>query len=422
MARKIKSILPVDICNLIQQIGKIADEEEIRVYLVGGIVRDLILGRPNVDLDLVVEENGLFFASLLAEVLNSRVFYHENFATASIQLSNGIKIDIATARREYYEFPGALPTVKKGSLKQDLYRRDFTINAMAISLNQENWGQLIDYFNGLTDLEHRSIRVLHELSFVDDPTRLFRCIRFEKRYNFTIEGKTLALAQEAVRQNLLAKVSYDRIRNEFLLILKETSIIPIIKRLKQLGIWERIFPELELSQDVIRFLKEMAKSIGQIDQFVGKIDFHLVIFLILCHHANEQQVGTFCERFQWSKKYQYSLEKAVKEKNNILTTLTSADLTMSVLDKIFGELPAEIIIYFHIISERKSQKMIVKYLSLRNKWIPAVSGNDLKILGIKPGPIYKIILDRLREAKAEGEISSRDQEISFVKEFIERGD
>ncbi|MEL7565108.1 MAG: CBS domain-containing protein [Dehalobacterium sp.] len=418
LADRMKSILPVNIFNLIRQIGESADHEGVSVYLVGGMVRDLILGLPNVDLDLVVEGDGLPFAATLAEILPGKVFFHEKFATASLHLENRIKIDIATARTEYYEFPAALPTVETGSLKQDLYRRDFTINAMAISLNRDNWGQLIDYFCGQKDLRQGIIKVLYNLSFVEDPTRIIRCIRFEKRYGFTIESETLRFAREAIEQNFLEKVSFARFKEEFLLILKEKARVPIFKRLKQLGVWERVFPELDLSQEVIKYLNQMKKTVKIISKFVDKFDIDLVVLLVLCHHANEKQVDAFCEKFQWSKAYRSILTKTAEEKESILTFWESEDLSLDTLDKFFKELPNETIIYFHLISDLPMQTMIINYLDKRKTWTVTTSGYDLKHLGIKPGPIYKTILDRVREAKVAGSIQSKDQEMAFIKDLI----
>jgi len=418
LTERLKSILPVNIFKLIGQIGETADKVGVSVYLVGGMVRDLILGLPNVDLDLVVEGDGLSFASTLAEILQGKVFFHEKFATASLHLQNQIKIDIATARTEYYEFPAALPTVETGSLKQDLYRRDFTINAMAIGLNQDNWGQLIDYFCGRIDLEQGIIKVLYNLSFVEDPTRIIRCIRFEKRYRFTIESETLRFAREAIEQNFLEKVSFPRLKDEFLLILKEKVRVSILKRLKQLGVWERVFPELDLSQDVVKYLIQMENTIKSISNFIGKFDIDLIVLLILCHQANEKQVEAFCEKIQWSKGYRSVLKKTVEEKESILIFLESDDVTLYSLDKFFKELPSEAIIYFYLISDLQKQTMIINYLDKRKEWTVSISGHDLRHLGIKPGPVFKTILDRIREAKVMGSIQSKDQEIAFVKELM----
>lgn len=415
---RMKAIIPDRAFRLIEQIGAVAEQAGIRVYLVGGMVRDLILGLPNVDLDLVVEGNGMSFAAVLSEAFEGKVFYHEKFGTATLILADNLKIDVATARTEYYEFPAALPTVETGSLKQDLYRRDFTINAMAIGLNQDNWGKLIDFFCGRRDLEQKIIKILYNLSFVEDPTRIIRCIRFEKRYGFTIEAETLRFAREAIDQNFMEKVSLPRLKEEFLLILKEKSRVSIFKRLKQLRVWERIFPELELSQTVIGYLKHLPKSVKQITPFLGTLDLNLIILIVLCHHASEKQVDAFHERFQWSKGYRTALLKAAAAKKSMLDLGTVQELHLSNLDKLLGELPNETVVYLHLISEDALKRMIIKYLDVRKNSVISISGKDLKMLGVKSGPVFKKILDRVRAAKLDGIIQSREQEIAFVKELM----
>ena len=179
--------LPQDILRLFRQIGKIAQENNCRVYIVGGMIRDLYLGRENFDFDIVVEGDGIALAKKLADKFKAKLVDHEKFATAVLFVPNGIKIDIATARKETYEHPGALPNVVPGNIEDDLSRRDFSINAMAASLNPEDFGELIDFFDGLSDLKKKEIKVLHDLSFIDDPTRILRAIRFEQRLKFKIE-------------------------------------------------------------------------------------------------------------------------------------------------------------------------------------------------------------------------------------------
>jgi tRNA nucleotidyltransferase (CCA-adding enzyme) len=174
-------------------------------------VRDLFLRLPNFDVDLVVEGDGIVLAQQLAERLGGKAKIHERFKTAVITLPDGLKVDVATARTEFYEFPAALPRVERASIKEDLYRRDFTINTLALALNPGNFAELIDYFGGRKDLEKGIIKILYNLSFVEDPTRILRAIRFEQRYKFTIEEDTLKFARDAIARRLLDKLSYARI-------------------------------------------------------------------------------------------------------------------------------------------------------------------------------------------------------------------
>ena len=420
LTETMKTIFPIHILRLIQQISELAGKEGFSVYLVGGIVRDLILGLTNVDIDLVVDGDGLSFGALLAETIPGRIKFHERFATFSLYLADGTKIDIASARKETYDFPGALPTVEKGTLKQDLFRRDFTVNAMAISLNGKSFGRLIDYFGGRQDLNLRIIKVLHEERFMDDPTRIFRSVRFEKRYGFTIEAETFSFARKAVEQNVFENVSFSRLKEELLLVLKEKNMVPILKRLQQIGLWERVFPELILTGEILFYLKSILKYKESNCQFFGSVDYDLIILLILCHQANKNQVEDFMEKYPWPKNYRRAFRKFLSLKQDLPFLLKSKNIPLSCYDKILGKLPNEVIIYLYLISNRAKQNMIAKYFIKRQECVMAISGNDLKLLGITPGPAFKMILNQVRAAKLDGRIQTRDDEIAYVKELMRK--
>jgi len=206
--------------NVIETIGKIADELKIPAYIVGGPVRDKLLGRPNSDLDFVVEGDGIKFAEALNKKLKGKLTAYRAFGTASIELK-GKRIDVVTSRKETYKHPAAYPTVKPGSIKDDLFRRDFTINAMAIVINRKNFGKVVDFYGGRKDLKKGVIRVMHDKSFMDDPTRIFRAVRFSVRFGFKIEPATKKLMKEAILDGFLGEVNAGRIRKEIELFLKE---------------------------------------------------------------------------------------------------------------------------------------------------------------------------------------------------------
>jgi tRNA nucleotidyltransferase (CCA-adding enzyme) len=240
--------LPARILSTLRLAGQVAEELNCAVYCVGGFVRDLFLRLPNFDVDLVVEGDGIVLAQQLAERLGGKAKIHERFKTAVITLPDGLKVDVATARTEFYEFPAALPRVERASIKEDLYRRDFTINTLALALNPGNFAELIDYFGGRKDLEKGIIKILYNLSFVEDPTRILRAIRFEQRYKFTIEEDTLKFARDAIARRLLDKLSYARIIHELILILEEKDPVPSLDRMKEIGVWSYIFPEVDLNE------------------------------------------------------------------------------------------------------------------------------------------------------------------------------
>ena len=213
--------------------GRLADEMGFHAHLVGGFVRDLLLRNENFDIDVVIEGEGIRFATELARRFGARVRTHKEFGTAKLLFPDGFKVDVATARLEYYKAPAALPVVEHGSLKLDLYRRDFTINTLAISLNGNTFGELVDFFGAQRDIKEKSIRVLHSLSFVEDPTRVFRAVRFERRFGFQIGKFTLNLIKNAVKMSFLSKIKGARLWRELSLILLEADPGAILKRLQE---------------------------------------------------------------------------------------------------------------------------------------------------------------------------------------------
>src|SRR6478672_11974818 len=212
--RQLLRRLPRRILRLLRELGRSADGEGIGLYLVGGVVRDLLLKRENWDLDLTVEGDGIAFARAVSERYRAGLAVFERFATSRLVFLEGLKIDIATTRRESYPRPAALPDVESASLNEDLYRRDFTINAMAIQLNTARFGRLSDPYGGRQDLKAKTLRVLHTCSFRDDPTRIFRAIRFEQRFGFRLERTTMRLLAQAASTNLIQQLSGPRLQNE----------------------------------------------------------------------------------------------------------------------------------------------------------------------------------------------------------------
>ncbi len=226
--------LPQERLSLLREIGNLADEERVSLYLVGGVVRDLLLKRKDWDLDLAVEGDGISFARLVADRYGAGLAVFERFATARLAFPDGLKMDIASTRRESYAQPAVLPTVQPASIEEDLSRRDFTINAVALQLNPRQFGRLLDPYGGQRDLRAHTIRLLHAGSFEDDPTRIFRAIRFEQRFGFRLERSTLRLLAQAASTNLIQHLSGPRLQNDILLLFAEHDPVRAIARLGQL--------------------------------------------------------------------------------------------------------------------------------------------------------------------------------------------
>lgn len=284
--------------RILSQARKIATAKGLRVYLVGGTVRDLFLGRPEVDLDLAVEGDGLSFAGELARQLGGRVVFHERFLTATVYWS-GERVDVATTRREFYPHPGSLPEVEPADLEADLARRDFTVNAMALPLNAGDLNAIVDPFGGRLDLDKRILRVLHEDSFSDDPTRLLRGIRFASRLKFALEGKTYHLARQALVDGYLEGIEAERYWQEFYLLLKERRPVAAWEGLIELG-W-RGFPDAGLPDMVagrrVEKLLYQWKWLGK-----GSLDPSLVYFLVATARLKAEDLEDVLEYLNFGRK------------------------------------------------------------------------------------------------------------------------
>ena len=261
MSALLKERLPRKIISVLKDLGHVADMLGYNAYLVGGLVRDVFLRYENLDVDIVIEGDGIEFAHEFAEHYGARVRSHRKFGTAVLIFPDGFKVDVATARMEYYESPGAPPNVETSSLKLDLYRRDFTINTLAIKLNKRVYGTLIDYFGAQRDIKEKVLRVLQNLSFVEDPTRVLRAIRFEQRFGFKIGKLTLALIKNAVKINCFKELSGRRLFLELKLILREPDPIKAIERMDELDLLKFVFPEVQLTKGVKGLLEEIRKVI-----------------------------------------------------------------------------------------------------------------------------------------------------------------
>jgi len=230
-----KKELPKKLLPVIGLIADTASENSSTAFLVGGFVRDILLGIKNLDLDILIEGDGIKIARAFASGTNSSCVVHEIFGTATVTMPGSIKVDFATARREHYKKPAALPTVEFSTIKEDLFRRDFTINAMAMAISQNKFGEVMDFFGGQKDLSDKKIRILHDASFIDDPTRILRAVRFEQRFNFRIEPHTEQLLKEALKKNLLEAAGKWRLNKEIALVLKEKNSEKIFRRMEKLG-------------------------------------------------------------------------------------------------------------------------------------------------------------------------------------------
>ncbi|MDD5060199.1 MAG: hypothetical protein PHY35_03665 [Candidatus Omnitrophica bacterium] len=430
--------LPNELKEIISFAFEVSQELKMPAYLVGGFVRDLLLDfkytdtlSPNfsnlnccVDLDITVEGSGIIFAQNLSEKLKSELTIHERFGTATLLLSGFFKIDIASARKEKYPSCASLPIVRCGSLQDDLLRRDFTINAMAVCISDIRDHKLIDPFGGRQDLLKGNIRVLHDLSFQDDPTRILRAIRFEQRFNFKIEPKTLYLLKDALKNGYLDKVSPHRIRDELILMLKEHRPLKQTRRLVSLCPLSFIHKKLKATKKTYDLFKSIDKEIAWFNsKFPGyrRLDSWLIYFTALLKDLTVSEIESVSVQFGLRKGEEKRIESFIRFNKSLIESLGRKKVLPV---KIFNQLEPlsyETIILLRASSVDKNVKEnIGNFFEVYNGMRLFISGKDLADLGIIPGPKYQKIFSRVLEAKLNGQVKSLEQELDLIKQLTKQ--
>jgi tRNA nucleotidyltransferase (CCA-adding enzyme) len=414
----LQSRLPKRVLTVLGEAGQLADRDHVPLYVVGGCVRDLLLGIENLDLDLVVEGDGIAFARTLGDRLHARVKVHERFGTAILVLPDGFKLDVATARTEYYEYPTALPTVEQGSIKKDLYRRDFTINALAVRLNGKGFGDVLDFYGGQRDLNEKVIRVLHGLSFVEDPTRVFRAIRFETRFGFHLGKDTAALIAGAVKMNLFQRLSGHRLLEELKLLFSEREPKQAIKRLAKFDLLRFIHPKLSWSDRLDRLLIALDEAVDwyRLLYLDRKMNVWLVYMMGLLELLPERAVKDLLKRFPFSEQEATRIKMARVGCHKMIRRLTSKrPLKPAEVYHLLSGLSDETLLLLMAKSKGETVKRQVSaFLTTYQQVKPILTGSDLKTMGLKPGPKFRQILDRLLDARLNGEVKTEAEERAIV--------
>jgi tRNA nucleotidyltransferase (CCA-adding enzyme) len=418
--------LPVHTITLLRELGKTGDELGLLVHAVGGFVRDLLLGVKNLDMDVTVEGDGIFFAERFAVYHGCRVRCHPKFGTAVVIFPDGTKVDVASTRLEYYESPGVLPTVERSSLRHDLYRRDFTINTLAFCLNSNNFGRLIDFYGGQQDIQEGVVRVLHNLSFVEDPTRVFRAIRFEQRLGFRIAPHTENLIRSAVRMNVLDKVGGKRLLGELVLILKENIPAGAINRMSALGLLQLIHPALKSLPETERVIHETYQVLAwfRLLYLEDACDQWQVYYLALCDGLRKEDFMETCHRLTMPGRVMTKNFGYRQTTMGILAAIQrrlkrGAEVRNSEIHGWFHGLPLEMLLYLAAKATCEEVKRFVSlYLTRLRQVHCTLDGDDLKELGLKVGPRFRHIMDQLLAARLNGDINSEDEERTLASALI----
>jgi tRNA nucleotidyltransferase (CCA-adding enzyme) len=423
VVRLMNDRLSARIQEILEHMGEIGDDLQVDVFVVGGFVRDLLLREENLDLDIVVEGDGIAFAAEFARRFDCRIRTHRKFGTAVLIFPDEFKVDIASARTEYYMEPGALPTVEHAPIKLDLYRRDFTINTLAIALNERHYGELYDFFGAQRDLQEKAIRVLHNLSFVEDPTRVFRAIRFEQRLGFEMGAHTEHLLRSAVRMGFLEKVGGPRMLNELIHILKESDPLPAVLRMAELKLLQYIHPDLNQPDRLRTLFANARRAINWYDLlFTGEpCRRWTVYFLCLLSGLDQEGVTRVCGRLGVAPRLKelFTIEREeIHRLTNLifLRQMRKNPAGPSEISAWLQGLSPEVLLYGMARAESEQvQRTISHYFTHLRSVSCALSGQDLKEMGIPPGPVYKIILQSLLDERLEGRLLTRQDEEEFVR-------
>lgn len=406
------------ILTLIKKIGRIADKMKINAYLVGGFVRDVFLNSETKDIDIVIEGDSISFSQELMKIFNTNIHIFPDFKTATLNIDD-IRIDIASSRREYYKEPASLPRVELGgSIKDDLLRRDFTINTLAICINKKRYGELIDLLGGYKDLKEKKIRVLHNLSFIDDPTRILRSVRYATKLNFKIERETKHLIKNTIKTGLFTDAKNTRIKEELFLILKDKNIAyKGLKLLKNLGALKLIHRKLIFDSETSNKIK-LALSLTSEFEILKKIfNLETILFFMLISELNDYNRKEIIERWNLKKEF-------IKNESfylNKLTELKKANSKYEIYSTL-RNLNLEELIYLIYKAELNEKEKIREYIFNLSNIKIKLRGKDLISMGLKPSKDFKYIFEKVKEEAINGNLHTLEDEIKFVlKNFGKEG-
>lgn len=400
------------------EIGNISKELEYKAYLVGGLVRDLILERDikNIDIDIAIEGNGINFAKELSKKYSTKLITYDIYGTAKIEIFDK-NIDIATTRTEIYPYPASNPEVQFSSIYDDLSRRDFSVNALAVSLNIDDFGNVIDFFNGYQDIQLKTLKILHDKSFIDDPNRIFRAIRFEKKLGFCIDKNTYNLAIQAMETGLFDGFINYRIKEELKIILtNEYKPVESLKRLDELKALRCFGLELKFSKNLEQKLQQTYKFIHILKKQIF-IDEWIVYISILLNELQKDNFDKMIKTLMFNK----NEEETIINTKKIITEINKYSWENISNSKIYyfcKKYSVETLIYAMVFSNDKYlKKSIFKYLKKLKDIKLEINGNDLKNCGILEGKNIGILLKEILNAKLDNKILNKNDELSFVQSF-----
>jgi tRNA nucleotidyltransferase (CCA-adding enzyme) len=432
----LRTQLPRHRYGVLQRLGRVADAQGVSAYVVGSGVRDLLLGSRNPDCDVVVEGDGIVLARTLAQQEGARVTTCARFGTAVVRLPDGGKVDVATARSEHYEYPTARPTVDQSSLKHDLYRRDFTINTLAIRLNARGFGELLDFYGGQRDLKDTTLRVLHSGSFVDDPTRVFRAVRFEVRFGFRMGKETLTLLKGAVKMDCFQRLSGSRLCEELRLLLGEPETRRAVARLAELDLLRFIQAEISWSTQLDRLLKSVDDVLawyrvaslswpihakrprGMREQRTDQVKPWLIRLIALLDALSDTAMRETLQRLSLGGRHTATVQGA-RAARHLLPRLAHQPPPAETYRLLAGQRLESALFLLAKAASKAVQQQIAAYLDTFRYMQPRLSGHDLHAMGLTTGPQFRTILHRLLAARLNGEVTTEAEERALVWQLVD---
>ncbi len=422
IVRLMSAALTKSSLKLIKEIGMIADSEGLDCYLVGGFVRDLMLKRANLDIDIVVEGDALLFVEKVVKKVGGKIKMHKKFKTAILITKDGLRVDFASARFEQYDYPAALPRVEPSSIIYDLSRRDFTINSMAVKINREDFGELLDPFGGVHDLGDGKLKTLHALSFIEDPTRIFRAVRFESRFGSRLDHDTELLAKKASELKVIERLSQARLTYELIEVLSEEDPLPLLSRLLELGALIAVHPHIKLGQRKRRLFMAIKDSQRELTEGLEeKPKLWVVNLMALVHGLSEADLSDLMLRLDLARGDRDALTRTLREAPLVQERLSKAKIKDSeIFLALEGRALEELVFLYAFSDQKRVKERIALYLSELLSVKPLLSGRDLIALGFKESPLYNLVLKKLLLLRLDNRNLSRDEEVELAKDLFER--
>jgi tRNA nucleotidyltransferase (CCA-adding enzyme) len=397
---------------LAQAVAQLGDRAD-GVYLVGGTIRDILLGERSFDVDVAVEGDAIAFARELARALGGRVTPHRKFGTAVVQYGDGGRVDVVTTRTEFYDAPGALPTVERAGLREDLHRRDFTINAMAASLRPEDYGRLVDPFGGRADLDGRTLRVLHNLSFIDDPTRIFRAIRYEARYGFRLDDHSASLARSTIEMGLVGDLSSARLRDELVALLEDPGAVAGIRRLGELGADHAIHPRLRADNEAAELF---ARALVLRDELGVELPAWRIGLAVLGRELTAEEAYSWLERLKVRRRDSDRVAGAIAVAPRIVERLRESELEPAEVAALARAYAPDAPLLALALEDRTELR---EYFTRLRDVRLEIGGAELAELGLAESPHVGDVLAELHRRKLNGELDGRDDELAAARELVE---